>query len=86
MADRGKQTVDSGVRTMEIGFLDHVEQRGQRSMLRELLEARFGDLPPAAVERLEAWPGDRLTELGRALMNATSLEEIGLGEAEDSDS
>lgn len=79
---------------MEMGLLDNVEQpgielgvlKGQRTLLREQLEARFGDLPPAAVKRLEAWPGDRLTELGRALMNATSLEEIGLGEAEVLDS
>lgn len=53
---------DAGVQAMEMGLLDHVEQRGieigvlkgQRTLLREQLEARFGDLPPAAVKRLEA--------------------------------
>ena len=67
---------------MEIGFLDHVEQRAQRNLLLEQLEIRFGPLPPAAVARLQDWPGDRLTELGRALMSAASLEDLGLGMSE----
>ena len=94
---------DPGVQAMEMGLLDHVEQRGvqrgklegklegrlegklegrlegQRDLLRQLLETRFGPLSAAALARLETWPGDRLTELGRALMSAASLEEVGLG-------
>ena len=65
---------------MEVSFVDHVEQRAQRNLLREQLEIRFGPLPPAAVARLQDWPGERLTELGRALLSASSLDEIGLGE------
>ena len=71
---------DAGVRSMEVSFVDHVEQRAQRNLLREQLEIRFGPLPPAAVARLQDWPGERLTELGRALLSASSLDEIGLGE------
>ena len=86
---------DSGVQAMEIGLLDDVEQRGlqrgklegklegrlegQRDLLRQLLETRFGPLSHAALAKLETWPGDRLTELGRHLMSAASLEEVGLG-------
>ena len=82
---------DPGVQAMEMGLLDHIEQRGmlkgklegrlegQRELVREQLEARFGPLPPTALAHLQAWPGDRLTELGRALLSATSLEELGLG-------
>lgn len=74
---------------MELGLLDHVEQRGklegklegQRDMLREQLEVRFGPLSPVIIARLQSWPGDRLTELGRALLSAASLEELGLGES-----
>jgi hypothetical protein len=69
---------DSGVQAMEMGLLDHVEQRAQRNLLRELLETRFGPLPASAVVRLQAWPADRLTELGRALLSAGSLDELGL--------
>ncbi|HEV3341605.1 MAG TPA: DUF4351 domain-containing protein [Pirellulales bacterium] len=77
---------DPGVKAMEMSLLDHVEQRGklegklegQRELLRQLLETRFGPLSPAAVARLQAWPGDRLTELGRALLTATSLTQLGL--------
>ena len=89
---------DSGVRAMELGLLDHVEHRGeqrgrlegrlegQREMLCEVLETRFGPLTPAAAARLQAWSTDRLTEVGRALFSATSLEELGLGSSAASDS
>ncbi|HQU41876.1 MAG: hypothetical protein B7Z73_01070 [Planctomycetia bacterium 21-64-5] len=78
---------DPGVRAMELGLLDDVEQRGeqrgvlkgQRDLLRQLIEDRFGPLSPAVLAQVEAWPGDRLRELGRALLSATSLEELGLG-------
>ena len=67
---------------MEMGLLDHVEQRGElkgrRNLVRELLEDRFGTLSPETLARLEAWPGDRLRELGRSLMSAKSLEALGL--------
>lgn len=77
---------DSGVQAMELGLLDHVEQRGElkgrRETVREQLEARFGPLPPAITARLEACDADRLRELSRALLSADSLEELGLGGAE----
>jgi len=77
---------DPGVQTMSIGLLDHVEQRGelkgvqkgQRELLRELLETRFGPLSPAVRARLENWPPARLTDLGCALLSATSLQQLGL--------
>ena len=81
---------DSGVQAMTIGLLDHVEQRGeqrgklqgvqegQRELLRKQLETRFGPLSPAVQSRLESWPADRLTELGQALLSATSLQQLGL--------
>ncbi|HQU42446.1 MAG: hypothetical protein B7Z73_02055 [Planctomycetia bacterium 21-64-5] len=81
---------DPGVQAMELDFFDHIELRGvlkgQRELLRDQLEARFGPLPPAAVDRLQTWPSDRLKELARALMTATSLEELGLGASATGDS
>lgn len=77
---------DPGVQAMQIGFFDHVEQRGelkgQREMLREVLEGRFGRLPTAVIARLAACPADRLRELGRGLFSANSIEELGLSDAE----
>lgn len=83
---------DPGVQAMELGLLDHVEQRGlerglergklegQREILRKQLETRFGKLPSSVVDQLQSWPSDRLTDLGCALLTATSLGELGLGD------
>jgi predicted transposase YdaD len=82
---------DSGVQAMQTGFLDHIEQRGiqlgmqqgklegQRELLRQQLEKRFGPLTPSALSSLEAWPSDQLAKLGCDLLTATSLEQLGLG-------
>jgi hypothetical protein len=81
---------DSGVQAMELGLLDHVEQRGMQrgklELLQGLLEARFGPLPSSVVARLQTWPSERLTELGCAVLTATSLDELGLGVSAASDS
>lgn len=77
---------DPGVQAMQLGFLDHVELRGerrgmlkgQRETVREQLESLFGPLPPEVVARLEAFPADRLRELARSLLTANSLDELGL--------
>lgn len=73
------------VRAMSVGLLDDVKERGRleglRELLRKLLEARFGSLPPTVLIRLQAWPSDRLTECGCALLTAASLDELGLGES-----
>jgi hypothetical protein len=70
--DMVRNHADAGVKAMELGLLDHVEQRalqqgiqqglleGQRQMIRELLEARFGPMAPSVLAKLESWPGDRL--------------------------
>jgi hypothetical protein len=55
-------------------------EQGQRRMLQKQLEVRFGPLSPPVRQRLEAWPTDRLVELGQALLQAQSLRELGLEE------
>jgi hypothetical protein len=54
------------------------EERGQRRLLQVQLEERFGPLAQQARERLAAWPVEKLQDLGRALMRAQSLRELGL--------
>jgi hypothetical protein len=53
---------------------------GERKLLRKQLEARFGALPPVALQRLEAWPPERLEELGVAAVTAPSLQALGLAD------
>ena len=83
--DMARNHPDSGVNAMAMGLLDHAEQRGQLKLLRTQLEARFGPLPSSVVARLQEWPGDRLTDLGCALLSAKSLEELGLGVSSSGD-
>jgi hypothetical protein len=54
--------------------------QGQRRLLRRQLEKRFGALSPTVLARIESWPAERLEEAGLLLLDARSLEELGLGE------
>jgi Domain of unknown function (DUF4351) len=71
-----------GVQTMAITtFEKGVEaglQRGQQTMLRKLLEARFGPLSTSTQERLESLGPEQLEALALALLKAKSLQELGL--------
>jgi hypothetical protein len=49
-----------------------------QELVRSRLESRFGPLPSAALAEIEAMTSDRLSELGCALLDASSLEELGL--------
>ena len=55
-------------------------EKGQRTLLQRQLERRFGRLSPTALERLAAWPGERLGDLAEAFVTAASLKELGLEE------
>jgi hypothetical protein len=52
--------------------------RAQRQFVLVLLEERFGLLSAQARERLESWPAEQLVELARALLNAQTLQQLGL--------
>jgi Domain of unknown function (DUF4351) len=53
-------------------------QEGQRVTLRKQLAARFGPLSPGAQDRLERLNPEQLDALTLALLNAPSLQELGL--------
>jgi hypothetical protein len=53
-------------------------QQGRRTMIQELLEARFGSLSARARERLDGLSAEQLHELGLDLLKAQSLQELGL--------
>jgi hypothetical protein len=67
-----------GVRTMNVTWFEKGIDKGRRELLQEQLEERFGPLSAAVIERLRELPADRLTVLGRALVRAQSLRELGL--------
>jgi len=54
------------------------EIKGKRAILRLQLTKRFGPLSVEVVHRLEAWPPERLDELVLAILDAESLETLGL--------
>jgi hypothetical protein len=66
----------------ESKFFDEVlaegRVEGQRELLAAQLEARFGRLTRQVRKRLQALPAQDLTPLGRALLTAPSLRELGL--------
>jgi hypothetical protein len=64
-------------------FEQGIEQglvRGQRRVLQQQLEKRFGPLSPDALATLESWQSERLDDVALKLLDAKSLDELGLGE------
>ncbi len=54
-------------------------EEGRRELLLEQLERRFGPLPPATVERVRSLTSRKeLSRLAARVLDATSLEELGL--------
>jgi hypothetical protein len=53
---------------------------GQRRVVRRQLEKRFGPLSPAVQSCIESWSTERLDEVSLKLLEARSLDELGLGE------
>ncbi len=53
-------------------------EKGQREMLRELLEDAFGPLSSRAQERLQRLSSEELRKLSKSIRKAASLRELGL--------
>ncbi len=67
-----------GIQAMAVTTFEKGMQQGQRTMLRQQLEAWFGPLSPRAQERLEGLGPEQLDALALALREARSLQELGL--------
>jgi hypothetical protein len=52
--------------------------KGQRDIVRKQLDKKFGPLPQEVLAQIEALPVARLEELSLAILDAKSLEELGL--------
>jgi hypothetical protein len=59
--------------------LERGQEQGQRELLRDQLEERFGSLPAPVLEKLERLSAKELKALGKALLRAQSLRQLGLG-------
>jgi hypothetical protein len=66
------------VRKMVLTTLDKARMEGKRALLQELIETRFGSLSEKATAHLGALSEDRLVQLGKVLLTAESLKELGL--------
>jgi hypothetical protein len=53
-------------------------QQGQRQALQIQLEEKWGPLSPALRQQLEGLPSERIQELLRRVLSASSLQELGL--------
>jgi Domain of unknown function (DUF4351) len=65
-------------RTLASTWYEKGLEKGRRELLREQLEERFGALPPPVLDRLQQLPAEQLTPLGKAVLHAQSLRELGL--------
>jgi hypothetical protein len=66
-----------GKTSRELGY-EEGERKGQQKLLRELLAQRFGALSEQAIKHLEDLTEEQLVELGKKLLTASSLRELGL--------
>jgi hypothetical protein len=77
------RTLEKEIRKMPV-YIDILEnqilgpafKRGELTILRRLIEKRFGAIPDWAGERLANWPAHDLEELGVRMLDARSLEEL----------
>ena len=73
-----------GVKAMNLTSFDKGMEKGkdlgQRGLVHDQLQERFGPLAPPVLERLSQMPADRLPVIGKALIKAQSLQELGLAD------
>ena len=66
------------VKAMNLTYYEKGSLDGKRELLRDLLEERYGSLSAEVIDRLTHLPPERLKSLGRAVLRAASLKELGL--------
>jgi hypothetical protein len=67
-----------GVRAMNVTVYEKGRLEERRAILRDLLEERFGPLSAAVQQRLQELPAERLSQLVKSVLRASSLRELGL--------
>jgi hypothetical protein len=67
-----------GVQAMMKTWKEEGIDIGRRQLVLEQLEERFGPVSPSVRSRIESLAGDKLRQIGKALLKATSLRDLGL--------
>jgi hypothetical protein len=76
------QEVNWEVREIEYSYFEKLRQEGMHLILLEMLQVKFGELPPVTADRVRAIESqEELTILVTKAINATSLEDLGLNGA-----
>lgn len=73
-----QQPERQGVRAMVKTWTEEAREDALRDLLLDQLETKFPGFSESARQRLMEWPVEKLKELGRALLKAQSLQELGL--------
>lgn len=71
-----KRGVEQGVQQGVLQGVQQGVQQGELTLLRRMIEKRFGAVPGWAEERLSGWPPAELEALGVRLLDAKSLEDL----------
>ena len=80
--ERLGQEVNWEVREIEYSYFGKLRQEGMHLILLEMLQVKFGELPPVTADRVRTIESqEELTILVTKAINATSLEDLGLNGA-----
>jgi hypothetical protein len=74
--DEGNAAIGEFVENYQRKLRNKTSNEGRRSMLLRLLRARFGELPAAAVARIEAANRADLEKWGERVLSAKTLAEV----------
>ncbi len=67
---------EAPMRTMLDAVLDMGEERAMKRLVRQLLEARFGELPAEAIARLGKADAGTVERWGIRILTAASVAEV----------
>lgn len=67
----------TGVQAMNRTTFERGQEQGRREAIREILEDRFGSVPPSVIQKLDTMTLKELVPLCKAVLHAQSLSELG---------
>ena len=74
------QGVQKMMKTWKEEGIEIGREQGRRQLVLEQIEERFGPVSPTVRSQIELLEGEKLRQIGKALVKAQSLGELGLGQ------